>query len=196
MFVVAETGLILGVDDLANVITALGVILIAFAYVYIETGHRDLRVAKRGRPSMVESLVQMRFGKRVPMLDVLKVYSSKIKLAAYAILIIGIVGAVGYLTWSYQALKVKVAEADAALVEMRLEVNKAVEAAEANKAALDRAEASYKRQIDAVVRSYERQQKMIDDIAAADALLDATPDENNGAMAPVLKNWRPSYGQN
>lgn len=63
MFVVAETGLLLRVDDLANVITALGVILIAFAYVYIETGHRDLRVVK-GRPSMVESLVQMRFGKR------------------------------------------------------------------------------------------------------------------------------------
>lgn len=63
MFVVAETGLLLKVDDLADIITALGVILIAFAYVYIETGHRDLRVVK-GRPSMVESLVQMRFGKR------------------------------------------------------------------------------------------------------------------------------------
>lgn len=63
MFVVAETGLILNVNDLADVITALGVILIALAYVYIETGHRDLRVVK-GRPSMIESLVQMRFGKR------------------------------------------------------------------------------------------------------------------------------------
>lgn len=63
MFIIVETGLILRVDDLANIITAIGVILIALAYVYIETGHRDLRVAK-GRPSMVESLVQMRFGKR------------------------------------------------------------------------------------------------------------------------------------
>ncbi|OCP08000.1 MULTISPECIES: hypothetical protein [unclassified Ensifer] len=101
-----------------------------------------------------------------------------------------IAGFVGFLWVSIANKKAEIARLETRLSSLQETLLKAVDAAEANREMINKVDAARRRQLDAVNQEFEAYKQQQAALDAMDAEIDAAADQD-GPLAPILKNWRP-----